>query len=209
MNRYFLNIFLVLACTSSYAQSDTIYGDLDKDGLPEMLVTVSYDTLVSDTSSLYDVLKSAFVFRQINGKWEHWRDARGYLMHAYEEVGMANFYPTIERGTLVLTHSKPGVINWETTHRFRWQNGGFELIGFTHRYYDYCEGSESFDYNLSTGDYRIEYAAHPCNDAMVQEDYRNVTDYRSNHPRMQPYLLINSDIWEVMVDPKGQALRGF
>lgn len=208
MPRYLL-FCLLLSFGALSAQSDTIYGDLDKDGLPEMLVTVNHDTFVSDTSDLYDTLESAFVYRKIRGAWQRWEAASGYLMHAYEEAGMANFYPTIERGALVLTHSKPGVLNWDTTHRFRWQNGQFELIGFTHRFYDYCTGSESFDYNLSTGDYRIEYVDHSCNDAMEQGDFKTLIDYRGNYRPPAPYVLQDSDIWEVMVDKKGQELRGF
>ncbi|MEM6771232.1 MAG: hypothetical protein AAF597_11665, partial [Bacteroidota bacterium] len=123
MKRYILPLIFLFASINCFAQRDTIYGDLTRDGLPEMLVTVSYDTIVSDTSELYGLLESAFVYRHIDGQWQLWEAAAGYLMHAYDEAGMARFYPQIERGALVLTHGKGGVISWDTTHRFRWQNG--------------------------------------------------------------------------------------
>lgn len=169
--RPMLRLLLLLLTTASLsAQQDTIYGDLNADGLPEMLVTVRHPEPLLDTLDGTETLETATVYRKQEGHWQPWPAAAGFLMNAYEEAGMSQFYPSIQRGTLVLVHGKPGYINWETTHRFRWQNGRFELIGYTRSFFERCAGDEVFDYNLSTGRYTYETKTWECDEDWNPKD---------------------------------------
>ena len=123
MNHRFLILLLAFYGPILFAQTDTIYGDLTADGIPEMLVTIVHSEPLSHTLEGVKVLETATVYRRDEqGQWHPWSAATGLLMHAYDEVGMDRFYPTIKSGALVLTHGRVGRMNWYTTHRFRWQN---------------------------------------------------------------------------------------
>lgn len=209
MSRHLLTTLLLLLLGALSAQRDTIYGDLTEDEVPEMLVTVRHDTAVFDSSHMVAVLASAYVCRRINGSWQPWEEARGYLLHAYEEVGMTRFHPSIERGTLVLKHSNYGTVSIETTHRFRWQNEQFELIGYTNTLWERCERTRKFDYNLSTGVYRIEKAIFNCEQLKDGAAQEQTVAYRGRHRRKNPYLLLQSDYLNITVDAKGEQMRRF
>lgn len=172
------------------AQRDTIYGDLTADGVPEMLVLVHYTPPVEDTLNGTTTLATATLYRRINGEWDHWPAARGFLMHAYEEAGMERFYPRIERGALVLVHGHTGYTNWETTRRFRYQRNRFELIGYTFSLSERCARQELFDYNLSTGRYTYDEKEWNCD--ATEDDYdgfRPTVSRTGTLPPPRSYLL--------------------
>ncbi len=58
---------------------------------------------------------------------------------------------SIENGAIVIDHFGGSRQKWNYTHRFRWQNGDFQLIGATVVFGAPCEYFVDFDYNLSTG----------------------------------------------------------
>lgn len=189
MSRLIYATLLLLPAFALSGQADTLYGDLTADGLPEMLVTVRHRESIIDTLEGYEILKTATVCRNINGVWEPWPAARGFLMHAYEEAGMARFYASIQRGALVLIHGKSGYLSWETTHRFRWQNDQFELIGYTYSQLERCERSELFDYNLSTGKWMSKIAYWTCGDNWEPLNKTNAEERRGERNPGRAYTL--------------------
>jgi hypothetical protein len=56
----------------------------------------------------------------------------------------------IEDGTIVIKHFGGSRTKWSYTHRFRWQNDDFKLIGTTVENDDPCNESTKLDYDLST-----------------------------------------------------------
>ncbi len=56
----------------------------------------------------------------------------------------------IENGTIVIKHFGGSRSKWNYTHRFRWQDGDFQLIGATIENDDPCTEYTKLDYNLST-----------------------------------------------------------
>lgn len=56
----------------------------------------------------------------------------------------------IENGTIVIKHFGGSRTKWSYTHRFRWQQGEFQLIGTTIENDDPCLKYTKLDYNLST-----------------------------------------------------------
>lgn len=56
----------------------------------------------------------------------------------------------IENGTIVIKHFGGSRTKWTYTHRFRWQNDDFQLIGTTIENDDPCTEYTKLDYNLST-----------------------------------------------------------
>ena len=57
----------------------------------------------------------------------------------------------IDGNTIVIKHFGGSRQKWAYTHRFRWQNGDFQLIGVTVHAGAPCDYFEALDYNLSTG----------------------------------------------------------
>lgn len=57
----------------------------------------------------------------------------------------------VERGCIVFNQSGGSRHKWAYTHRFRNQNGGWQLIGATVEFGAPCESWENYDYNLSNG----------------------------------------------------------
>ena len=57
---------------------------------------------------------------------------------------------------------------WNYTHRYRFQNNDWQLIGATINYGTPCDYSFTFDYNLSTGNIIYEKDTEFCNDTTDQ-----------------------------------------
>ena len=142
---------LLLVYVSDYcsAQADTLFGDLDADGTVEMVVVNPNNV----TGKNADTLLIVKAYRKENGRWNEWVNCKGPALVSTEEVGMERLYVNVELGALVVGHSHVGYNYVDYTHRFRWQNNRFELIGATVIQGERFWKSETFDYNLSTGKY--------------------------------------------------------
>jgi len=121
------------------------YGDLDKDGIDEKVVVI--DTGVKLNAG---TKRQILIYKKSNNEWELWHTSEGaivsggYMLSSFETL-------TIERGCIVIRHFGGSRGKWFTTHRFRYQNDDWELIGATINNYTMCEISETFDFNFSTG----------------------------------------------------------
>lgn len=70
----------------------------------------------------------------------------------------------IENGTIVINHFGGSRQKWNYTHRFRWQNNDFQLIGTTIVYGSPCDYFDELDYNLSTGKATYVRETEDCDD---------------------------------------------
>ena len=123
-----------------------IYGDLNKDNLPDMVI-VKEDMSDKRRPSLLEIF-----FQTKNGAYKKVLSSTKAVMERFpygdgrtetilEELQIKN-------GVLIFTNQ---LIKGNLTHKFRFQNGEFELIGFT----SYTAGAgylNHTDYNLSTGE---------------------------------------------------------
>lgn len=160
--KQFILTFFILFQYNSYAQTKTdkynfdhtvieVSGDLNKDNVPDKAI-VTQDTLNENSPYRLQVF-----FKEPNGKFKLITTSIKVIApeypngrDGYREVGFSDI--TIKNGVLS--------VNVELTrghfvHKFRFQNGNFELIGFSQVYSDGHGIMTTIDYNLSTG-IRIE-----------------------------------------------------
>ncbi len=128
-------------------------GDLNKDGTDERVV-------VYNTSREGDLgtERELHVYQNKNSKWVLWQKAAGVVLSSQHGGMMGDPFEqvSVENGSIVISQSGGSRDRWSYTHRFRYQNGGWQLIGATVSFGVPCMEWENFDYNLSTGD--IMYA---------------------------------------------------
>lgn len=71
---------------------------------------------------------------------------------------------SIERSCIVIHHFGGSRQKWTYTHRFRYQNGDFQLIGATVNEGSPCDYFVNVDYNLSNGKINYEKETENCDD---------------------------------------------
>ena len=161
MKQLILTIFILLQL-DSFAQTDTtnykfdhkvieVIGDLNKDSLPDKVI-VTQDTLNENSPYRVQVF-----FKEPNGQFKlivtttkiiepQYPDGKdGYRTDDFSDV-------TINKGVLSVNFQ---LLRGHFEYKFRYQNGNFELIGFSEGYSDGQGVVSSTDFNLSTG-IRIE-----------------------------------------------------
>jgi hypothetical protein len=88
----------------------------------------------------------------------------------------------IENGIIVVNHFGGSRQKWNYTHRFRWQNNDFQLIGTTITYGAPCDYFDELDYNLSTGKAMYVRETEDCDD----EDSEIVTQLINFERKIAP-----------------------
>ncbi|MFK7776356.1 MAG: hypothetical protein AB8F94_29810 [Saprospiraceae bacterium] len=123
-------------------------GDLNEDGIDEKVVVLN-NGIVSD----FGEERTIFIFKADNGAWKMWERATEAILPSDNGGMMGDPFQSIkiENGALVINHFGGSRSKWEYTHRFRFQNEQWELIGATSIVYSACEEQQTFDYNLSSG----------------------------------------------------------
>lgn len=132
-------------------KSDTITtGDLNKDGLEDLVMVYQPEKLLKKENSPERTLR--ILLKQSDGNYQLVAESKG----AVAGESMNNIYFSgleIKKGLLIINHD---YIRGGSVHKYRYQNGGFYLIGVESRTGDasYYSG---IDYNLSTGKYISTY----------------------------------------------------
>ena len=162
MKQFILTIFVLLHLDSS-AQNGTIHynfdhkimevsGDLNKDNLLDKVI-VSQDTLNENAPYRLQVF-----FKEPNGQFKLMVTSTKIIEPQYPNgrdgyrTGNGFSEVTIKNGVLSVYIE---LLRGHFEHKFRYQNGNFELIGFSEVYSDGQGVMTTTDFNLSTG-IRIE-----------------------------------------------------
>lgn len=154
---FFAAFLLVLRTSSSHAQETLlieIYGDLDKDGIAEKISVQELSEEGEDGK-----IRLLQIFKKINNHWKIIATSKTAILGS-EGGGMMGdpFFDeliSIKNGVITIEHTGGSSWKWSTTHKYRFQNKNFELIGYATHYGKLCEYWAEFDYNLSTG--KIKY----------------------------------------------------
>ena len=146
----FFSLFsAMLAAQNNFSKEITkVKGDLNKDGLPD------YVQVLQDTISETAPYKLEIYFAETNGNFKKVVSTVKAIDAQYPE-GRNGYYNgnsfyeiTITKGILSI-HNE--LIRGNFEHKFRYQNGNFELIGFSEVYSDGQGTMGNIDFNLSTG----------------------------------------------------------
>lgn len=155
-------------------------GDLNKDGKDELIVVFE-----NETETEWGPERELCIYQLTNNEWELWHKSKGAIM-LKEEGGMMGdpfMAISVEKGCIVTEHFGGSRSKWEYTHRFRYQNDNWELIGVTAQYGTVCEEWQKYDYNLSTGKVKVLITDEACpevEDAAETVD-QTIDEYSFDH----------------------------
>lgn len=169
-------------------KSDTITtGDLNKDGLDDLVMVYQPEKLLKKENSPTRTLR--ILLQQNDGNYQLTAESNGAI--AGENVNNTFFSGLeITKGLLIITHE---YIRGGSVHKYRFQNGGFYLIGAESRtgnasYYS------SIDYNLSTGKYIYIYDNSDDNKDLPKSSKKEGVKKLSTLPNIETYELNTVDV---------------
>ena len=162
----------------NYSTINTALGDLDKDGIEELVV--AYDTKKAD-EEYESVPRELIIYKKQNNKWTVWKKSSQALLGSREGGMMGDPFGElkIKNGILHISHDGGSSWKWSHTDKYRYSNGEFDLIGYSSIYGKLCEYWEKVDFNLATGKISVEKEYEDC-DTSDQAIYKreNETFYK-------------------------------
>jgi hypothetical protein len=155
-----LTILLLLLGHFIYSPFDSTYlnkgyeviaetkGDLDNDGIEEKVVVSN-----TDKEGEMGIEREIQIFKNNNGKWILWHTSKGAVLPSQHGGVYGDPFSeiSIEKGCIVIGHFGGSRQKWHYYHRYRFQNGSWQLIRATVNFGSPCDYWENLDYNLSTG----------------------------------------------------------
>ncbi|WP_417760281.1 hypothetical protein [Shewanella sp.] len=137
----------------NYAQPARIlaeaYGDLDEDNLPEKVVVLD-----SGVNGGMGTGRDLLIYKMDNDEiWHLWHTSHGQVMESDAGGMMGDPFESLSivRGAIVISHFGGSRDKWNYTHRYRYQDNDWYLIGATIYQGAPCDTFMSFDYNLLSG----------------------------------------------------------
>lgn len=132
---------------------ETVDGDLDGDKIPEKVIV--YNT--KDTMD-YGNIREIQILKKIGGKWAILEKSRNAVLKSNDGGMMGDPYQVteIKNGILMITQAGGSSWKWGYTDKYRFQNGHFELIGYSSSSGKPEEYWTDVDFNLSTGKLTFE-----------------------------------------------------
>lgn len=166
MNKFFVFVALVAFGFTKIQDKKVlldIYGELTNDNSKERVIV----TELAERGE-YGAIRLLQVFTKKNNKWIELAHSKSVIF-ASESGGMmgdpfVSESLKINNGILEISHDGGSSWKWFVTHKFRYQNHKFELIGFHHVYGKPCEYFQTTDFNLSTGKIIFQKEFETCED---------------------------------------------
>ena len=126
-------------------------GDLDKDGIAELVV-------LFDTPKQTDLgtARQIYIYKKAATNWVVWHKSKGGVLSSEHGGVMGDPFDGMEinHGVLIISHQGGSVDKWTYTHRYRYQNNMWCLIG-ANVTWGRADQVSSMDYNLSTGEVEV------------------------------------------------------
>jgi hypothetical protein len=157
---YFFVLFLFTTAKSfsqsipippNYSVIDSTLGDLDKDGVEELVV--AYNTKSEDNESSESIPRELIIYKKTNTKWTAWQQSRQALYGSRDGGMMGDPFGdiSIQKGILNISHSGGSSWKWSHTDKYRFEGKTFRLIGYVSHNGKPCEYWQNVDFNLVTG----------------------------------------------------------
>lgn len=155
----------------NYTIISKVMGDLDKDGVKELVV--AYNTKTPE-DELDNVARALIIYKLVNNKWSEWKKSEQALYGSADGGMMGDPFGSIEikNGILLVMQQGGSSWKWEITDKYRFQNGNFYLIGYTSVSGKPCEYWDNIDFNLSTGKMLVKREYEKCNNHSEEKIYK-------------------------------------
>lgn len=167
---------------AGFTQLKEATGDLTKDGQDERVIV--YDT---PKQTGMGTERQLYIYTRENNAWKLLHTSTGPVLPSEHGGTMGDPFDhlAVERGTVVIGHFGGSRQKWNYTHRYRFQQGDWYLIGATIGSGDACE-SESYDYNVSTGKIQVQYENDHCDDAGESQGETTTEKFTFTHKPAAP-----------------------
>lgn len=152
----------------------TAFGDLDRDGIPELIVVMNTDQYHKiEGENVGGLIREIQILKQVNGAYTLWQKSRNALQSSHGGGMGSNGLSTVkvEQGVLIIEYLGGSSWKYITKEKYRFQNDHFEMIGYTGSYGNPGYYWDMFDFNLSTGKLVFKREVSDYNSL---EDYANV-----------------------------------
>lgn len=132
---------------------ETVDGDLDGDKIAEKVIVYNTKDITE-----FGNIREIQILKKANGKWTILEKSRNAILKSGDGGMMGDPYQSteIEKGILMITQAGGSSWKWGYTDKYRFQNGRFELIGYSSSSGKPEEYSTDVDFNLSTGQLTFE-----------------------------------------------------
>lgn len=159
-------------------------GDLDKEGVFEKVIV--YDT---EKETDMGTERHIYIYKKKQGKWELWKKSVCAILASQHGGMMGEPFEgiSIERNCIVINHSGGARQRWHYTHRFRYQNNSFQLIGATVNFGSPCNNFFNFDYNLSNGKIIYKEETSNCENEGSKIENKEITRKLETLPTMDNF----------------------
>lgn len=163
-------------------------GDLDKDGKAEKAFV--FDT---KRNTDFGTEREIHIFKLNDNKWELWHKSIGAVMPSENGGMMGDPFQEIkiENNCIVINHFGGSRYKWTYTHRYRFQNDAWKLIGATVNNGTPCEYWDNYDYNLSTGKIKYERETENCEESednpKIKKTSKDFTNKLKELPNMDGF----------------------
>ena len=179
MKRKFIIFFLIcsynligqdIPIPSHYSIIESVKGDLDKDGIEELVVAYNCEAINETNES---VSRELIIYKKNNNQWVVWEKSKNALLESQDGGMMGDPFSGIEikNNVLSISHNGGSRWKWGYTEKYRYQNQTFYLIGYSTNSGAPCEYWLNVDYNLSTGKIIVAKEYEDCESAK-QEIYK-------------------------------------
>ncbi|MDL2215202.1 hypothetical protein LJC00_03340 [Dysgonomonas sp. OttesenSCG-928-M03] len=140
---------------------DKAYGNLDGENGDEAIIV--YNVPTSDKGAFDRCLA---IFRKENNSWTLWHQTTSPIMDNQSGGVWGDPFSgvKIEKRAIVIEHFGGSRQKWQYTHRYRFQDNDWYLIGASSSAGAPCDYFDSLDYNLSTGEAIVKYWVEKCDD---------------------------------------------
>lgn len=162
--------------SKQYRSIKEVEGDLDKDGLAEKAVVYN---MPGNEDEGAGIDRELVIFKKEGAAWVIWQRSVNAVGNSKDGGMMGDPFEGIEikNGLLLIRQSGGSSWKWSHTDKYRFQNGSFELIGYTGSYGRPCEYWEHVDFNVLTGNIIFSKEYETCDAADKQEVYKRENEH--------------------------------
>lgn len=170
--KYLLSIFALVMLSNGLVAQDvslpkgykviyTVKGDLDSDGIEEMVFVCDTKIAAQD----YDnVPRQLLICKEKNGVWSIWHQSSTAIYGSCQGGAMGDPFMDlkIENGILIIEHMGGGSWKWSHTDKYKLEKDQFYLIGYVGTNGRPCDYWMWIDYDLTTGKIVVKKEFEDC-----------------------------------------------